>query len=68
MCIHHSRGLNTITNGHSMNTFRFGFRSDDNNKSPFWALGGKIPTLVLNSPVTIVPGSVRCSLALCLFF
>ena len=33
-----------------------------------WALGGKIRPLVLNSPITFVPGSVCCSSALCLFF
>ena len=33
----------------------------------FKTLGGKIWPLVLNQPVTFVPGSVRCSSALCWF-
>ena len=33
----------------------------------FQTLGGKIWPLVLNQPVTFVPGSVRCSSALCWF-
>ena len=39
----------------------------DGNENPFQALGGKIRPLILNSPVTFVSESVRCSLALCLF-
>ena len=41
--------------------------SDGNDKNSFQTLGEKICPLVLNSPVTFVPGSVRCSSALCLF-
>ena len=37
-------------------------------KNPFWALCGKIRPLVLNYPLTFVPGSVLCSSALCLFY
>ena len=36
-------------------------------KNPFWALGGKIRPLILNSPVTFMPGSFCCSSALYLF-
>ena len=42
-------------------------KDDGNDKSSFMALGGKIQSLVLNSSVTFVSGSVRCSSALCLF-
>ena len=38
-----------------------------NDKNSFQTLGEKIWPLVLNSPVTFVPGSVRCSSALCLY-
>ena len=38
-----------------------------NNKNSFQTLGGKIWPLALILPVTFVPGSVRCSSALCLF-
>ena len=31
----------------------------------FWGLGGNIRSLVLNYPVSFVPGSVRCNSALC---
>ena len=37
-----------------------------NNENPFWGLSGKIRPLVLSWHVTFVPGSVRCSSALCL--
>ena len=33
-----------------------------------WASCGKIVLLLLNYPVTFVPGSARCSSALCLVF
>ena len=37
-------------------------------KKPFWAVCGKIRPLLLNCPVSFVPGSIRCSLAMCLFY
>ena len=44
--------------------------NDENNNNPFWALCGKIGpwALVLNYPIAFVPGSARCSSALCLFY
>ena len=42
-------------------------KNDGNNENPFWALCGEIRLLVLNYPVTFVPGSARRSSALCLF-
>ena len=43
-------------------------QNDGNDKNRFWALCGKILPLVLKYPVSFVPGSARCSSALCLFW